>query len=470
MTGLPAATLSVRMSVVVALAVLLGLSVHVLLTSWSYQQLADDYWTQRLERQVRYIEGIMAWFEENDRSESGISTVRWVRELIDPGTAQVYRFQVEEGTGRFVSVGSAMRWSNVAGAPTVLDPQAMQVLRSLGDKAAELQFCRCGAYRVVTFRGSSGIVQFGLPVSLNAELLAGFNRDALVSAGVALMVALLLSLVAGYRLMRPLLRLAQRVETLDADTALPEVNRRDEVGLLARALARGLTDLAAARLREQRFVAAASHELRTPVAALVLDSDRLLRVARQGQSAYAELERIHRTVRRLHELTLNLLTLNRSKLTTSQRQAVDLLSLCSDVADELMPLAVERGLSVEVSGSSVTVLGDPVALGQVVSNVLGNAIKFSDHGSVTLHVAPDGSGAQLVIEDSGIGFALDADLTRLTQPFERGAGASAARPGAGLGLAVVAAVLAQHSGQISLERRAVGGARVVVWLPTGVNP
>ena len=463
--GVRFSSLSLRFSLVVVLAALLGLGTHVLLTSWSYQRLADEYWTQRLERQARYLEGIMAWFDENDGSESGVGTMRWVRELIGPATVRVYRLQLEPDTGHFIAVNKTLRWSNVQGVPPELDHLSMQRLWRDGDGAPVLQLCNCGAYRVATFRGATSVVQFGLPVSLNAELLADFSRDALLSAIAALIVAVTLSAVAGFGLMRPLLTLARRVQTIDTDTSLPEAARHDEVGVLARALERGLSDLSAARSLEQRFIAAASHELRTPVAALVLDIEHVLRVTERNSNVFGDLERMQRSARRLHDLTANLLTLSRAELVTAQHKEFNLLALCSAITDELMPLAVERGLYIEVGGQNVNVIGDPVALGQVVTNLLSNAIKFTDSGAVTVHVAPSADGARLVIEDTGIGFSPDVDPATLTKPFERGAGIASLRPGAGLGLAVVAAALQVHGGHINFEQPDSGGTRAIVWLP-----
>jgi signal transduction histidine kinase len=165
------------------------------------------------------------------------------------------------------------------------------------------------------------------------------------------------------------------------------------------------------------------------------------------------------------------LTLTRSSQAEPNRVDVDLRELASQVSDELMTLAIEKDVLIEVKGVSGKMRGDPTALKQVIANLIGNAIKFTDEGGVTISVSSSTGSVQLSVEDTGMGFPTsDRDeLRTLLEPFRRGH--AAVRPGAGLGLAVVREVVDAHGGSVELSNREGGGARITITLPqTGTAP
>jgi two-component system osmolarity sensor histidine kinase EnvZ len=109
-------------------------------------------------------------------------------------------------------------------------------------------------------------------------------------------------------------------------------------------------------------------------------------------------------------------------------------------------------------------LGDPTALRLMVTNLVGNAIKYGRMGGhVWIRTALDKQKIWLEVSDDGLGVD-DSQLERLVQPFQRGLGLQA-MTGTGLGLALVAAVAQQHDGTLELSRAVEGGLQAVVWFP-----
>jgi signal transduction histidine kinase len=448
-----------RLIGMVMLAVILGLLIHFGFSWLAYTRMADSYWEERLRRQGGFFENIMNWWFEEERKPEDAN---WWLPEIEPGFAQAFQL-VRKDDWTIEYVAAKPRWNN-APSEAPLDPKAFA--NAARDEGPAYQFCNCGPYRVITIRKDKNIAQFALPQSLGNQVLARFWRDTAASAGVALLVAALLATLASTALIRPLMALSQRARRLEAREPLPGLERRDEVGALARALEDGVSQMRQARERESRFLAAASHELRTPITALVTGLERDLS-RKNPEEAKEALKRAHQSALRLSELSANLLTLTRMAQAERPKLEVNLLEVVSQVADELMPLAVDKGLHIEVGGSPVRVMGDPAGLRQLVSNLVGNAVKFTDLGWIGLEVEAKNGCAVLSVEDTGIGLpgTDQTDLKALLEPFRRGGGVAAARPGSGLGLAVVAEVAASHGGTIELQRRGEGGTRAVVQFP-----
>jgi signal transduction histidine kinase len=295
------------------------------------------------------------------------------------------------------------------------------------------------------------VVQYAVPLGDVAAQRRMFWIESLTSAAIRVLLGLVLAGIVGDALTRPLTQLARRVRNLESTSTLPGLERKDEVGILANALQAGLDDLREVRQREQHFLASASHELRTPVSALVVGLEQDLSQSNPPQSREA-LQRAHQTALRLRDLSSNLLTLTRAGQAATASLNVDLLELCSQVVDELMPLAVEKGLLIELKGGRVNVMGDPSSLRQLVANLLGNAIKFTDKGEIEVWVGVVGKQIELRVSDTGIGLP-QGDTAELLEPFKRGGALAQRQFGSGLGLTVVNEVASTHNASLSLERR-----------------
>jgi signal transduction histidine kinase len=444
--------LRTRLLLIAVGSMLAGLMVHFLVASWEFSRLSNQFWDQKLTRETEYLSSAMGWMLYDKYDDD-----TWLRNTVNSGIAVAFKYDNDKQT-RHQTVG----WTNQVLPPVPLDPSALE--RITDSKVESPIYCICGDYRVLTLRGWKNIVQYALPLSLTDQTLAGFRQTALTSSFAAVLVAGLLSVIAALTLTRPLAALSKRVGKLAThpNESLPGLQRGDEIGTLARALERGLRELQEARAREARFLAAASHELRTPVAALVVGLERDLAHPRSAREARAALERAHGVALNLRDLSGNLLLLSKNTPECRPALNVDLLEVASSVADELMPLAAEKGIPIEVRGSPALTCGDPSALRQIISNLIGNAIKYTEGGGITVCIGMRDGDAVIEIEDSGIGFPVEAkDREALLEPFARAAHET---PGSGLGLTVVSDVIRRYGGSLRLENRLDGGARVTVIL------
>ena len=361
-------------------------------------------------------------------------------------------------------------WAGGAVASGVLDPDFLR------DVQPE-RLSRTQGYLVASRRFGSGpdqvVVQVGRNLLPQEELIARYLL-------IAVLVLLLISALAGAaaalavrRALRPLDRLVRRVQHLGTPEPVPGVDERSEVGALARALDASLAELRAERRRETLFVASASHELRTPVTAMLADLQHTLARERSLHDVLAALHRTEKTAGRLRQLTGNLMSLTRAQH-VGERQTADLLDLAGEAVDLLQPLALKRDIDLWLDGASTPAQIDSSLFAGVLENLIGNALKFSPAGGrVNVRVSPppsgplpDGAqtgGALITVEDSGPGFPSGP----LTEAFVRGVpGSGGSGPeGFGLGLAVVRQVVEAHGGTLDLGERPGGGARVQVSLP-----
>ncbi|MEU7761021.1 sensor histidine kinase [Micromonospora aurantiaca (nom. illeg.)] len=238
---------------------------------------------------------------------------------------------------------------------------------------------------------------------------------------------------------------------------------------------RAVAPLAEALTRQRRFVADASHELRTPIAQVHTRAQLLARRARHDGTArnLDDLERLVGTTRRLGEIVDDLLLSARLAAAPADREPdppVDLTSLVGTTVAAESDRAAERRvtLTLDTPGDPLPVPGVESALRRVVGELLANALAHTPAGGridVTLRAA--GDAAEFVIADTGKGFD-QADARRIFDRFHRGAGAGDRR--FGLGLALLQEVVTSHHGTIEAEGRPGRGARFTVRLPRTRSP
>jgi heavy metal sensor kinase len=265
--------------------------------------------------------------------------------------------------------------------------------------------------------------------------------------------------------------MARQVEAGDLQQRVPVPRPHDELRELALTFNQMIARLDDAFSRQRRFVADASHELRTPVSAIRSMTDVALLREKTPDEYVGVLWDINAEAERLGRLISDLLALARADegQTPLDRRLLRLDLIAADVAAVSALLASEKSirLAVETSGP-VEVLGDADRLLQAVLNLLHNALTYTpanSGGSVTIRVWAEVDMALLAISDTGIGI----EPEHLPYIFERFYRADPARihsyGGSGLGLSIVSWVVGAHGGSVKVESRPGYGSTFTIRLP-----
>ncbi|MDQ3447761.1 MAG: HAMP domain-containing histidine kinase [Chloroflexota bacterium] len=326
------------------------------------------------------------------------------------------------------------------------------------------------------------------PLSLRAQTLETIVGVLFGAAVLALLVAVVLAIVLAERLTNPIRRLTQASRSLaegrlDERVSLPSRGSPEIAELatafnaMAERLQASIEYISRDRDRSREFLADVSHELRTPIAALRTFNELLREGAADDAAARDEfLAHSHQQIERLDWLATNLLELSKldSGLVALDLRPDDLRAVLEDAVAHVEPGATRKGvaLHMQIPDTPVRALHDPPRLGQVLANVIGNAVKFTPpDGRVTVSLRSDADEALIEVADTGVGID-PAELPRVFERFYRGAQAVEERAaGSGLGLSIVHSVVEMHHGRVSIQSAKGTGTTVTVVLPrNGVAP
>jgi signal transduction histidine kinase len=309
------------------------------------------------------------------------------------------------------------------------------------------------------------------------EALATARRAFLLAAAGAMFMAAIVGLLVSRRLSAPLRELAEvagQMSSGDLSTRAP-VRGRDEIGELAGQFNRmaerlevSFTDVAAERDALRRFIADASHELRTPITALRSFNELLQDAAADDPAARAEfLSESQAQINRLEWVTSNLLDLSRldAGLVELERADHQVGELLAAVAKSFKTSAQERGikLSVRPPRPPVRLRCDRARMELALSNLVDNALKFTPtEGQVALGAQRVGDSLHLWVRDSGPGIEPE-DLPHIFERFYRGPNSRG--DGSGLGLSIAQSIVQAHSGRVRLESKPGEGSLFVLEMP-----
>lgn len=249
-----------------------------------------------------------------------------------------------------------------------------------------------------------------------------------------------------------------------ARAAMNEIELRLLMGLLAEQN----EQLREADREKSQLVAVISHELRSPLTT-VLGALELLREdeAALGPDRAGLVRMIERNARRVLRLVDDLLVTARAEAggLAIARRPVRLTDVVAESVEAMRRRAEAAEIALHVALDDIAVEGDPERLGQVVDNLLGNAVKFTPAGgSVSVRLERRGETARLVVSDTGPGIPRH-EQARVFERFYRAEAARDGPEGTGLGLAIAKALVEAHGGIISLESEPGAGATFVVELP-----
>jgi two-component system OmpR family sensor kinase len=336
------------------------------------------------------------------------------------------------------------------------------------------------SYRVLAFPtgDQSGTTIVAIPLHDVDQALARLLRvELLVSGGV-----LLALLTLAWWLVRTGLRPLDEIGVTAGAIARGDLSRRvepasedSEVGRLGLALNAmlGQIELAFGEREEsedrlRNFIADASHELRTPLASIRGYAE-LFRIGAAREPAEIEqaMTRIEDEAARMGALVDDLMTLARlDKLPRTAKEPVSVSALAGDGAADAAVAAPDREITLHADGAGTAMVrGDPDRLRQVIANLMRNAIVHTPAGTpIELNLSRSGDDVVIEVRDHGDGLPAGAELAVWDRFWRAEGGRERGKAGAGLGLAIVAAIVEAHGGTVQARNAPAGGASFTVRL------
>lgn len=342
-------------------------------------------------------------------------------------------------------------------APTLFDEQMMRTNQGTGSG----------------YRGGQGMTpgQMGAGQALRAQFAAAVDQALLVGAVVGVLAGTAFGIYVAYRLVRPLRDLRQATRAMargryDTPVATPGVAElaglADDVNSLGR-------QLAETEARRVRLLGEVAHELRTPLT--VIDGYVEGMIDGVLPTTAAELGQVSEEVRRLRRLSEDLSALSRAEegRLSLVRRDLDLAEVARAASERMRPQFEDAGVRLTVDvPAPLAINGDPDRLSQVVTNLLGNALRATPAGgTVGVRGSHEGDQAVLAVTDSGEGIA-EADLDRIFERFYRVAGRRTDEhdTGSGIGLTIARGIARAHGGDLAAASPGRGqGATLTLRLP-----
>ena len=336
-----------------------------------------------------------------------------------------------------------------------------------------------------TTRQRPVVVTLHDPYTSRLQTISTIDQVLLIAVITGLVAAGLIALGLTQWLADPIRRLTRAARQL-ADgrlearvalpaTAAPEVSELgDAFNQMAERLGESIAVITSDRDRSRDFVADVSHELRTPIAALRTFNELLRAGAVNDPEARDEfLEQSARQIERMEWLATNLLELSKldSGLVRLDLRVDDLRGVVESAYQQAEPVAGRKGvvLTLQLPPDPVRLPHDPPRIGQVLTNLIGNAIKFTAKGGrVEVALVPIAEGAAITVSDTGVGIPAE-ELPHVFERFWRGARTRERGSGSGLGLSIAKSIVDMHEGRIQVVSTPDVGTRMTVILPARVS-
>jgi len=313
-------------------------------------------------------------------------------------------------------------------------------------------------------------VLVGRPINSEQDELRNLGALLGAAGGAVLLLGLLGGWWLSSRALRPLAEISATAEKIAGGNLALRINTADtegELERLAAVLNSTFARLDAAFSQQARFTADAAHELRTPLAVILTQAQLALSRDRSVSEYRETLEATQRAAQRMRRLIESLLDL--AKLDGGQEpfhwEPCDLATISREALDLISPLATERTITLHTDLQPASLQGDAERLAQVVTNLLSNALEYNHPGgSLRISTTREHGRVLLVVENTGPAIPPE-DLPHIFERFHRADKSRSSTGHAGLGLAIVHAVVKAHGGSVEAASDASNGTRFTVTLP-----
>ncbi len=309
-------------------------------------------------------------------------------------------------------------------------------------------------------------------------------RNTLNAVTIIFPLLIIAIIVVGYfitrRSLKPLDSLIDEVEDIQDNTDLNHEltvphgprGRRNEISILAERFNELLDRLNTSFLKEQQFTSDASHELRTPVAAITAQAEAGLLDNSTPEDMRHSLERIQAQSKNMNTLIVQLLELTRADRGTAtvNIEKINFSELAEDISFTLQDMADNYNVTLQTSvEEDLYIHGDEVLLMRLIINLASNGIKYGKtNGFVTIDTRLDNGKVLLNVQDNGIGISQE-DLSKIFDRFYRVSSSRSsseqAEYSSGLGLSMVQWIVETHNGRIEVNSTLNVGSQFLVWLP-----
>lgn len=333
-----------------------------------------------------------------------------------------------------------------------------------------------GEYREAALRGPADtVILVGQSVAREQAGLRDFAWRLAGAAGVVLLVGLIGGWLVSARILQPIAAIATTASSISAANLSGRIDAASvdrELSDLAGVLNATFDRLQTAIEQQVRFTADASHELRTPLSVIRSQAELALIRPREPEEYRESLTACLRAAERMTALVEGLLTLARADAGKLElrREIVNLEALVEENLALIRPLADARKLQIVTKLKACTVQGDPLRLGQVITNLLTNAVNYNrEGGEISVRLATASKEVVLSVQDTGWGIPVD-DRPHLFERFyrvdkSRSRISATSTGGHGLGLAICKSIIEAHGGTIGFETETAMGSTFWVRLP-----
>jgi two-component system sensor histidine kinase TctE len=326
--------------------------------------------------------------------------------------------------------------------------------------------------RLAGYRSPSGyVVQVGETLNKRDRLVREILLAELVPTLLIGTAAIGLAWWGVARGLRPLARLRMELLGRSARDLRPisETSSPVEILPVVEAFNDLLRQLNDSSMLQQRFLANAAHQLRTPLAGLQMHLELMLRRDLDAE-VRSEVERMHGATIRAGRLANQLLALAKAESVPDRAkplEIVDLMRVAGDAARDWSARAIDRKIDLGFALEHAPTLGDPLLMPELLDNLLDNALRYTPEGGrIDVAVDEDAGHAVLSVADTGPGIPV-SERKRVFDRFHRGAQAGADQNGSGLGLSIVKRIIDMHGGTVTADSDGPGaGATFTIMLPT----